>query len=34
MTVAWLIGLYAIILGIFKLLLCLKYRKITFCSKS
>jgi uncharacterized membrane protein HdeD (DUF308 family) len=34
LTVAWLIGLYAIILGIFQLLLGLKYRKIAFGSKN
>jgi uncharacterized membrane protein HdeD (DUF308 family) len=34
LAVAWLIGLYAIILGIFQLLLGLKYHKITFGSKN
>jgi len=34
LAVAWLIGLYAIILGIFQLLLGMKYRKITFGSKN
>ena len=34
LAVAWLIGLYAIILGIFQLFLGLKYHKITFGSKN
>jgi uncharacterized membrane protein HdeD (DUF308 family) len=34
LAVAWLIGLYSIILGIFQLLLGLKYHKITFVSKN